>query len=531
MPWSLVISPLRREARAPGWRGWRRGVPPRPARRSLRRQLAGAALAAAAFSFAAHCHRPAAFQDRPLRIALNSGPFTLDPHASELPSLSVLRNIYDSLTAFDAGNRVGPALAESWENPDEITWIFHLRRAVSFHDGREFTARDVLFSFDRARRVPGSKIGTYLVAIDKVLALDPHTVEITTRRPDPILLNKVAFVMIVPAGSPPRILQPVGTGPYRLAAHQLEKRLVLRAFERYWGGVPSVRTVEFLPLPDHDARVNGLLDGDLDIIEEPSLAAAEHIRAARGYRIARQTQSLGVTYLLLRSDRPPLDDPRTRRAISLALDRAALVRQALDGDAVPLGQMVTYNVFGFSPDIRPPAAAPAAARALLAAAGHAGGLDLELQISPGLRPELDALAQQLLAVGIRVRALERPLETFSPDADSSFASWFCLSGDASDFFDVMAHSPTPGSGYGAGNFTHYQNRALDVLIEQSEATLDLLARRGELERAMQVLISDYVFIPLYSTPILYGTRDTVAWQPRSDELILVNTIQRSNPHD
>ncbi len=487
-----------------------------------------AAVAAVAACLAAGCARHAASPERPLRIGLNSGPFTLDPHAAELLSLSVLRNLYDSLTEFDAGNRVRPALAESWENPDELTWIFHLRRGVSFHDGRELTAQDVLFSFERARRSGGS-IGSYLVAIDQVRARDPHTVEITTSRPDPILLNKVAFVLIVPAGSPPGIVQPIGTGPYRLAVHEPGKRLALSAFARYWGGAPSEPAVEFLPLPDHDTRVKRLLGGDLDVIEEPSSAAVEQIRAARGCRIARQTHSLGVTYLLVRTDRQPLDDVRTRRALSLALDRGELVRQALHGEGVPLGQMVTNNVFGFAPDIPPPAAAPAAARALLAAAGHPGGLDLALQIRPGLRSELDALARQLLGAGIRVHALERPVEAFASDAEVSFASWFCLSGDASDFFDAMAHSPTAASGYGGGNFIRYRNPVLDALIEQSEATLDLLARRTQLEHSMHVLMSDYVFIPLYSTPVLYGTRDTVAWQPRGDDLILVDTIHRAQP--
>jgi len=492
------------------------------------RLLAWAALATAAV-LSAHCRRPAPLPERPLRIALAGGAFTLDPHAGELLTLSVLRNLYDALTAFDAGNRVGPALAESWENPDELTWIFHLRRGVSFHDGRELTARDVLFSFERARRAPTSEIGAYLVAIEKVLALDPHTVEIVTRRPDPILLNKIAFVLVVPAGSPPAIARPVGTGPYRLAAHEPGKRLALRAFDRYWRGPPPERAVELLPIPDPDARIEGLLDGDLDVVEEPRFADLARIRASRGCRIARQARSLGVTYLLLRGDRQPLDDPRTRRALSLALDRGELARTVLHGEGVPLGQMVTGNVFGFAPDIRPPAASTATARALLAAAGHAGGIDLELQLRPGKRPEVDALARQLLGAGIRVHARERPIEAFSDDADVSFASWFCLSGDASDFFDAMAHSPAAESGYGAGNFVHYRNRQLDALIEGSESTLDLLARRTQLEHAMHVLMDDFMFIPLYSAPLLYGTRDTVDWQPRSDALILVDTIRRRAP--
>jgi peptide/nickel transport system substrate-binding protein len=397
---------------------------------------------------------------------------------------------------------------------------------VYFHDGRELAARDVLFSFERARRAPASAIGSYLVAIERVLALDPHTVEITTRRPDPVLLNKIAFVLIVPVDSPPVIARPVGTGPYRLAVHEPGKRLALQAVERYWGGAPPEQAVELLPIPDHDARIKGLLDGDLDIVADPGFADLGRIRAARGCRIATQARSLGVTYLVVHSDRRPLDDLRTRRALSLALDRGALVRTALHGEGVPLGQMVTGNVFGFAPDIRPPDADPATARALLAAAGHAGGLDLELQVRPGERHEADALARQVLSAGVRVQVRERPLEAFSAAADVSFASWFCLSGDASDFFDAMAHSPTPGKGYGGGNFTHYRNRALDALIEDSEATLDLLARRTKLEQAMHVLMDDAVFIPLYSAPILYGARDSIDWQPRSDDLILVNTIHR-----
>src|SRR5579863_8223347 len=289
--------PLSRSNRAVCTSAPSRGSPPRPPQHRRRRSRAVMAAAAlvAALCCAVHCGRPPAAAERPLRIALDSGPFALDPHAGELLTLSVLRNLYDALTAFDAGNRVRPALAESWENPDELTWIFHLRRGVFFHDGREFTARDVLFSFDRARRAaPASEIGTYLVAIDKVLALDAHTVEITTRRPYSILLNKLAFVLIVPEGSPPVISRPVGTGPYRLVSDQPGKRLALRVFERYWGGAAGVRRVEFLPLPDPEARVRGLLDGDLDVVAEPGIADVERIRAARGCRIAEQT-SLGVT--------------------------------------------------------------------------------------------------------------------------------------------------------------------------------------------------------------------------------------------
>lgn len=498
--------------------------------------LAAACLLTACLLTAA-CAPPSSPPERPLRVALHTDPLTLDPHLrNELLTFSVLRNIYEALTAFDAGTRVGPALAESWENPSELTWIFHLRRGVRFHDGHELTARDVLFSFDRARYGPHSNVSNYLVVIERVRALDAYTLEITTARPYPILLNKLAFVFIVPAGAPQEIRQPVGTGPYQLATYEPGKRLVLRAFDRYWGGAPAISRVEFLPIPDVATRISRLLAGEVDIAQEPGIANVERLRSAPGCRLIEQ-DSLGVSFLFTRRDRAPFTDERVRRALDIAVDRRALVAAALHGHGVPVGQMVSRNVFGYAPDLAPPAPpAPdtARARALLAAAGYPRGLDLELALRPGRRPEVTALRQQLLPAGIRLRIVERPWgELFerllAGEVDFYFGAWFCLSGDASDFFDAMVHSRSPGGGYGASNFNRYANPELDALIEQSATTLDLLARRAQLERCMRVLMADLTFIPLYSASNLFAIRDDLDWQPRRDGLILAHTIRRRPP--
>jgi peptide/nickel transport system substrate-binding protein len=495
---------------------------------------AGAAALAAGCLLAAGCARPSAPPPRPLRIALYNDPLTLDPHRrNELLTFTVLRNLYEALTAFDAGTRIGPALAESWENPNELTWIFHLRRGVYFHDGHELAARDVLWSFDRARHNPKSNVGSYLVAIDRVLARGPHTVEITTSRPYPILLNKLAFVFIVPAGAPAEIRLPVGTGPYRLAAYEPGRRLLLHAFKRYWGGVPPEREVEILPVPEAGARVRLLLAGEIDLVQEPAPRELERIRATPGYRVL-ENDSLGVIFLMVRPDRPPYADPRVRRALHLALDRRALVDAALRGKGAPAGQMVGRNVFGYAPDLLPPAPDPARARALLAEAGFPRGLDLEVQIRPGRRPEVEALRRQLLGAGIRLHPLERPWAELFPlllagGVDLYFGGWFCVSGDASDFFDAMVHSRQEASGYGASNFNRYANPALDALIEQSASTVDLPARRDQLERSMRVLMDDLAFIPLYSPAVLFGARADLEWQPRRDGLILAATIRRRPP--
>jgi peptide/nickel transport system substrate-binding protein len=507
----------------------------------MRRRLAMAPIVAMAAivalaAMAGGCAKPSpsvpAAPLRPLRIALYADPLTLDPYLrNELLTFSVLRNIYEALTAFDAGTKVGPALAESWENPNELTWIFHLRRGVHFHDGSEFTARDVLFSFDCARNAQRSNVGGYLVAIDRITALDAHTVQITTRRPYPILLNKLAFIFIVPAGAPSEIRQPVGTGPYRLAAYQPGKRLSMVAYPAYWGGAPFEPQVDFLPVADVGVRIQRLLAGDVDIVQEPGPENVRRIVAGRGCRVIRQ-DSLGVTFFMLRRDLPPFSDERVRRAIYLALDRPALVGAALYGEGVPVGQMVGRNVFGFAPDILPPAADAAAARALLSAAGHPDGVDLLVTFRQGRAGEVAAVERQLRAAGIRLHPEEQQWVGLFPrilagDVAFYFGGWFCLSGDASDFFDSMVHSRDPRRGYGANNYNHYANPALDTLIEESGSTLDLLARRAELERSMRVLMRDLAFIPLYSPSVIFGARDNVEWQPRRDGLILADTIRRT----
>jgi peptide/nickel transport system substrate-binding protein len=480
--------------------------------------------AVAAILLLAHCGGAAPSVQRPLRIALASGPLSLDPHASELASLSLLRNLYDALTAFDAGDRVGPSLAQTWENPDELTWIFHLRHGVVFHDGHPFTSRDVLFSIERARQ-HGGEIATYLVAVDTVTAVGDFEVKITTSRAYPILLNKLAFVLIVPQGAPSAIRRPVGTGPYQLASWVDGKSFTLRAFPSYWGAAPAEPVVDMLLMPVVEARVRHLLSDDVDLIEEPSITNYDRIRSHDGCRVLEQP-SLGVTYLALQAGRKPLDDPRVRRAISLAIDRGALVRLALHGVVHPSGQLVPRNVFGFAPDIAVPARDLPTVRSLLASAGYPQGIDLRLQMRPGLQREHDELVSQLAQAGIRVKTIERELAQYGGDADLSFASWYSVSGDASDFFDVMAHSPAQTQGYGMGNFIGSRDPELDRLIEESATTLDLANRGRQLQRAMRVVVGQNVYIPLYSSPLLYGTRTTVDWQPRSDSMILAATIRR-----
>ena len=493
----------------------------------MRRSVLPFALAALAFGA---CSPAAPRPARPLRIAYPAGPFSLDPHRhNEAISATILHHLYESLTTFDARLNLVPQLAESWDNPNDLTWRFHLRPDVHWHDGRPFTAADVVFSLDRIRRAgTGQEFQAFLVAVDQVRAIAPLLVEITTRRPYPILLNKLAFVSIVPAGSPDEITSPVGTGPYRFVRRTLGDGIEVEAFPGYWGPRPAETRVELLGMPDPETRRTGLARGDIDIGIDP--AGGESAANGHGYRVLAQ-DSLVVAYLAFSAGTPPFDDRRVRQAVSLALDRELLVRRALRGRGTPLGQMVGRNVFGYVPGLAPPERDVAAARRLLAEAGHPEGIDVTLEARFGRGA--NEVAQELAEAGIRAQVIERPWKEMYPRVEAGkvpfyLGAFFYPSADASDFFDVIAHTLDRSTGYGSNNTIGFSDPALDRLIETSGMSLDMLSRRVELERCMRRVMEDLPYVPLYAPHSLFGVRDGIRWRPRVDGQILAQEIVRAD---
>jgi peptide/nickel transport system substrate-binding protein len=466
----------------------------------------------------------------PLRLVFHSGPQGLDPHLhDEVATHWVLDNVYDALVAFDVNMHVRPALATGWDNPDDLTWRFRLRPGVRFQDGRPLAAADVVTSLERARSHPRSKMSGYLVEVAVVRAVEPLTVEVQTRRPYPILLNKLTFIAIVPRDAPPLIAQPVGTGPYRFVSYAPGRSLELAAFGGGWPpGEDHEPRVSIGFESDAAKRVERLTSGRADLIAELPAGDADRVKAAPGCTV-RAAGGLAVNYLQPRVDAPPFSDPRVRLAISLAVDREALVHAMLHGHGAPAGQMVGPKVFGYAPEIRPPRRDLAAARRLLAEAGYPGGLDAALEYRGG--QDIAALRAQLAEAGIRLRPEPRPWSDLYPrllrgQVAFYYGSWQCSSGDASDLFDNKVHTRDPARGYGDSNSNGYSNPALDALIETSGATLDMNERRRILERAMRLLAADLPLIPLAVPYALFGVRTGLAWAPRLDSRILAADMRR-----
>ena len=251
----------------------------------------------------------------PLRIAIYDRPRSFDPHLeSEFVSFAIVSHVYEGLTRLDRDLKVAPALAERWESLDALRWRFRLRPGVRFHDGRVLTAADVVASLERARNHPRSDWSSFLVAMDRVHAVDPLTVEVATRRPYSLLLQKLAYIMILPRGAPDEIDRPVGTGPYRLLAPLSGRRLVLHGFEGYWGAPPTEMLVHFEVEPSLERALRAPAAERADVVLAVGPQAANLIQRTPGYSLVTRS---GITtdYLQLQISRPPFSDVRARRAV------------------------------------------------------------------------------------------------------------------------------------------------------------------------------------------------------------------------
>jgi peptide/nickel transport system substrate-binding protein len=480
------------------------------------------------------CGRETGSGHLPLRIAIYDAPRTLDPHQeSEFVSFAIASHVYEGLTRLDGDLKVGPALAERWESPDALRWHFRIRQGVRFHDGRVLTADDVVASLERARRHPRSDWTSYLVAVDRVHAIDPLTVEVVTRQPYSLLLQKLSYILIVPRDAPERIEHPLGTGPYRLLGPPSRQRVVLRAFEGYWGPPPAESVVHFEVEPSLDRVLQARPEEQPDIVQAVGPEDAAAIERTPGYALVTRP---GVTtdYLQLRISRPPFSDPRARLAVHLGVDRDALVREVLGGRGRAANQLVGPAVFGFDPSLPPLGRDVAEARRLLAAAGYAGGLELDLEFRQGRR--VTALVAQLAEIGVRARPrpqayAELVTRLAADEVDMYYGGAMAGTGDASDLLDNLLHSRTADRSLGENNSIGYRNPVLDGLIESAARQGARAERRATLQRCLRLALDELPLVPLVVPEDVYGVREGIEWRPRLDGRVLGVEVRRVPPGD
>jgi len=498
----------------------------------MRRRRAVVVLVVAA---AAEACRPASAPppSATLRIALRADVtgFFPGPLVNEAFTLQVNRSVYESLVRFDRELRLRPGLAERWSSPDDRTYRFELRAGVRFSDGRPLLAADVVESLEANRA--GWVTRDYLQAIESVRAAGEREVEIRTRFPYLALLTRLPWGPVIPRDAVEQGASAVpGTGPYRVESWDPGRGYVFVRNPHFDRPAPAFERVVHAVVPDDAERMAQVERGEADVADHVPLDQVERLSRNPALRVVSGT-GLRVLFLVLRADRPPFSNPRVREAIDLALDREELVRRALGGRAETASQLVPPSIVGHDPSLQLPRPDPARARALLAAAGHAAGLEIRLD-GPGNRyvngvAILHELARQLGEVGVRATVNVVDKREFFPlieagRSDMHLLGYACESGDAGDVLGALLHSATGGA-LGSLNSLGLSDRLLDERIEAADRARTDTERARRLRLAVARAAELRAALPLVVQTEAVVLSRRLAWDPPLNMAIVPEDIR------
>src|SRR5437763_14986236 len=283
------------------------------------------ALALAALTAAAEA------QPTQITIALPAEATTMEPgRSTQVLTVNYFVNLYDTLTRWDQGLRLKEGLATSWKNVNDTTWEFTLRQGVRFHDGAARTAEDVKATLERNMRPGKTVVQPGFATFEAVQVVSPTTIRIVTKRPDPLLLVRVAQMgaQILPArlttdeGVKELARRPVGTGAYRLVEWVKDERLVMEANREWWGWEgrpPAIERVVWKPIPDDLPRIVALEKGQADIITHVPPDRMKALAEGPSTKILSTPATRTVTFWI-NATQPPLSDSRVRQALHYGLD-------------------------------------------------------------------------------------------------------------------------------------------------------------------------------------------------------------------
>jgi peptide/nickel transport system substrate-binding protein len=510
-----------------------------------------------------------------LTIGLAAEPSAMDPHYHNLgPNNAMRTHIFESLVWQDAEQLLEPQLAESWRTLDDTTWEFKLRQGVKFHDGTDFDAQDVIYTACRIPMVQDSpsSLAIYTKAIAGMEAPDPHTLIIKTDTPYPLLPTELANWGVLSAesngvegditfsregcegmGEPPTTAQfnsgeaAIGTGPYKFVSFTPGDRIVLERNDDYWGEQPEWTRVTFRPITSDGPRVAALLAGDVDFIEKPPIQDLERIKSG-GFGVAQELSNRVIYLHFDHAQEPspgitgtdgknPFKDVRVREAISKAINREAIVDRIMGGMAMPAGELLPSVMFGASPDAKPDAYDPEAAKALLTEAGYPDGFGLVIG-SPNDRYINDAkiaqaVAQMLTRIGIETQVDAMTATTFFSRRNNHefslyLAGWGSGTGEMSSPLTALVATPDKAKGMGGTNAGQYSNPEMDALLQQALATIDDQEREKLLQQASQVVIDDYGILPLHFEITPWAFREGLTYEARADQYTLAMSVKAAS---
>jgi len=453
--------------------------------------------------------------------AENLNPHTMSTLGSEMMNRNVLEPLFD----FQGPDlALTPKLAESWEVlSDNVTYVFHLRKGVKFTNGEDFNADAVKFSFDLYSLKESKRYNYIGMLVKEIKVIDPYTVHLVLLQPSPIILQSVNQLSILPPAYYKKVgdaefgKTPVGTGPYKLVEWKKGEQMVFERNKEYWGPKPTPDRLVVRPIKEASTRVAELLAGSADIIAGLPLEQVGDITAKKDLAVEPVKGARQMVFPFYQTKKP-FTDVKVRTALNLAVDRASIVKDILQGYGTALrGPNFASGTLGSDPSVPEYPYDPTQAKKLLAEAGYPDGFTANWNVSQGAFVKdmeiSEAIAGQLAKIGVKLNLIvnERPklvasfMEGDFPEMTST--TW----GTVKD--------PDVWLSWNMVNRKSFTDKtAIDMLME-SKVTPDPDKRNAVFQKLFKYLHDNPVWLYVVATDDLYAARKDIGWKPyafRSD---------------
>ncbi|WP_133489756.1 ABC transporter substrate-binding protein [Aliiroseovarius marinus] len=484
-----------------------------------------------------------------LKWARAGDALTLDPHSqNEGPSHTMRHQMYEPLIIRDTSGAFVPTLATDWapsaDNPN--VWVFNLRKGVKFHDGADFTAEDVVFSFERAKQ-PNSDMKELIGSITAVRAVDDHTVEIETDGPNPILPSNLTNLFMMDKGWTEAnntvnvqdfeggeityaTTNVNGTGAYKLVSREPDVKTVMVRNEEYWGrnDFPmEVSEIIYTPIQNAATRVAALLSGEVNFLQDMPVQDLARVDSADGLMVKQAPQNRVIFFGMnqgaddIEADnvegKNPLADVRVRKAMSMAINRDAIRQVVMRGQSQPAGMIAPPFVNGWTAAMDGESSTDLdGAKALMAEAGYGDGFSIRLDCPNDRYINDEAICQAAVGmlgqIGITVNLDAIPKAQHFPkitDGKTDFymLGWGVPTYDSEYIFNFLVHGRE--SDIGTWNGTGFNNADLNATIKSLASNTDLDARNADIASIWRVVQDEQLYIPIHHQVLNWGMADNV----------------------
>jgi len=444
-----------------------------------------------------------------LVMVIESSPTNLDPRVGQdAQSERIDSLIFDYLLTRGENLNVAPGVAERWETPDALTYIFYLRQGVKFHDGRSLTSRDVKWTFDSllSGKIRSTRGAAYRF-VDHIDAPDDYKIVFHMKEPDAALLWNLTdgAVGIVPSGSGDEFARhPIGSGPFKFVSAETDKEVTIERNDSYWGEKAKLPRVRFAVVPDATTEALEMRKGTGDIASNSLTPDTVLALEREPFLAVEHAPGTEVQYLGFNLRDPILKDVRVRQAIAYALDRRPMINYLWRGEAQPARSILPPQSWAYNGNVPSYEHDPEKAREVLDAAGYpeANGVRFHITMKTSTTESTRLMAaviqQQLRDVGIALDIRSFEAATFFADVTHGAFQLYGLrwvgGNQDPDIFYVFHSSRFPPNGANRG---FYSNPKVDALIDRARREVDPKVRKPIYDELQRILADDLPYINLW----------------------------------